>query len=71
MLMPDDGLDAAQHRVAALISGAVMGQPGELRVGGSALEPFFLRGERLAALVHQMPELTADIVWHRRWSETP
>ena len=71
MLMPDDGLDAAQHRVAALISGAVMGQPGELRVGGSALEPFFLPGERLAALVHHMPELAADVIWHRRRSETP
>ena len=71
MLMPDDGLDAAQHRVAALISGAVMGQPGELRVSGSALNPFFLPGERLAALVHCMPELAADVVWHRRRSEMP
>ena len=71
MLMPDDGLDAAQHRVAALISGAVMGQSGELRVSGSALEPFFLPGERLAALVHRMPELAADVVWHRRRSEMP
>ena len=71
MLMPDDGLDAAQHRVAALISGAVMAQPGELRVSGSALEPFLLPGERLTALVHRMPELAADVVWHRRRSEMP
>ena len=71
MLMPDDGLDVAQHRVAALISGAVMGQPGEIRISGSAFEPFFLHDERLAALVHCMPELTADVVWHRRRSEMP
>ena len=71
MLMPDDEPDVAQHRVAALISGAVMGQPGEIRIGGSALKPFFLPGERLAALVHSMPKLAADVVWHRRPSEMP
>ena len=71
MFMPGDELDAAQHRVAALISDAVMEQPGELRVSGSALEPFFQPGERLAALVHRMPELAADVVWRRRRPEMP
>lgn len=69
MFMPDDGPDAAQHRVAALITGGVLGQPGELRVQGSALAPFLLPGERLAALVHSMPALAADVVWHRRRPE--
>jgi len=66
MFMPDDGPGAAGHRVAALISDAVMGQPGELLVHGSALEPFLLAGERLAALVHRMPTLDADVVWRPR-----
>lgn len=64
--MPDDGPDAARHRVGALITDAVMEQPGELRVYGSALEPFLLPDERLAALVHSMPKLAADVVWRRR-----
>jgi len=66
MFMPDGGPDAARHRVAARISGAVMAQPGELRVHGSSLEPFLLPGERLPALVHRMPKLEADVVWRRR-----
>jgi hypothetical protein len=70
MFLPDDEPDATGHRVAALISGAVMAQPGELRVQGSALEPFLLSDERLPALVHRMPELKADVVWRRR-SKTP
>lgn len=66
LFMPGDGPDAAPHRVAALIGDAVMGQPGELRVHGAALEPFLRSGERLRALVHRMPALEADIVWHPR-----
>jgi hypothetical protein len=66
MFMPDDGPDAAGHRVAALISDAVMAHPAELHVHGSALEPFLLPGERLPALVHRMPKLEADVVWRRR-----
>jgi hypothetical protein len=66
MFMPDDGPDAAGHRVAALISDAVMAHPAELQVHGSSLEPFLLSGERLPALVHRMPKLEADVVWHRR-----
>lgn len=66
MFMPDDGSDAAGHRVAARISGAIMAQPGELRVHGSSLEPFLLPGERLPALVHRMPKLEADVAWRRR-----
>jgi hypothetical protein len=66
MVMPDDGPDAAGHQVAALLSGAVMGHPGELLVQGSALEPFLLSGERWPALVHRMPKLEADVVWRRR-----
>jgi hypothetical protein len=66
ILMPGDGPGAAPHRVAALISDAVMGQPGEVRVHGASLEPFLLSGERLRALVHRMPALEADIVWRRR-----
>jgi hypothetical protein len=64
--MPGDGPGAAPHRVTALISGAVMGQPGELRVHGGSLEPFLLSGDRLPALVHCMPALEADIDWHTR-----
>ncbi len=63
MCMPDVGPDAASHRVAAFISGAVLGQPGELRVHGSTFEPFLLSGERLPALVHRMPRLEADVAW--------
>ncbi|MEJ2504151.1 MAG: hypothetical protein P8177_12710 [Gemmatimonadota bacterium] len=48
LFMPGDKLDAAPHRVAAVISDAVMGQPGELRVQGVSLDPFLLSGERLA-----------------------
>jgi len=66
MFLPDDEASATGHRVAALISGAVMAQPGELHVHGSALKPFLLSGERLPALVHRMPELEADVVWRRR-----
>jgi len=66
LCMPDAGPDVERHRVAALISGAVLGQPGELRVHGPALEPFFLSGERFPALVHRMPRLEADVVWRRR-----
>ena len=66
LFMPDEGLEEAEHHVGALISDAVMGQPGELSVHGSALEPFLLAGEKLAALVHSMPKLAADIVWRRR-----
>lgn len=66
LCMPDAGPDVARHRVAALISGAVLGQPGELLVHGSTLEPFLLAGERLPALVHRMPRLEADVVWRRR-----
>jgi len=66
MSMPDDGPGAPAHRVAALISDAVMGQPGVLLVQGSALEPFLLAGERLVAVVHRMPTLDADVVWHPR-----
>jgi len=64
--MPDARPDASCHRVAALIWGAALGQPGELRVHGSTLEPFLLSAERLPALVHRMPKLEADIVWRRR-----
>ena len=66
MFMPDDGPSAAGHRVTALISGAVMARPGELRVHGSSLEPYILPGERLPALVHRMPKLEADVLWRRR-----
>jgi hypothetical protein len=66
LFMPGDGPGAPPHRVAALISDAVMGQPGELRVHGESLEPFLLSGERLRALVHRMPALEADIVWRPR-----
>lgn len=66
IFMPGDGPGAAPHRVAALISDAVMGQPGELRVHGVSLEPFLLPGDRLRALVHRMPVLEADIVWRPR-----
>lgn len=66
IFMPGDGPGAAPHRVAALIADAVMGQPGELRVHGAALEPFLKSGERLRALVHRMPALEADIAWHPR-----
>ena len=66
IFLPDDEPDATGHRVAALISNAVMAQPGELRVHGSVLEPFLLSGERFPALVHRMPELKADVVWRRR-----
>lgn len=69
MFMPAGEPCAAGHRVAARISGAVMAQPGELRVAGSSLEPFLLAGERLPVLVHRMPKLEADVVWRRR-SET-
>lgn len=65
--LPDDEPDAAGNRVAALISNAVMAQPGELRVHGSCLEPYILPGERLPALVHSMPKLEADVVWRRRF----
>jgi hypothetical protein len=66
LFMPGDGPEAAPHRVAALISDAVMGQPGELRVHGGSLEPILRSGERLRALVHRMPVLEADIDWRTR-----
>jgi hypothetical protein len=66
LCMPGDRAGAAPHQVAALLSGAVMGQPGELRVQGGSLEPFLRSGERLRALVHRMPALEADIVWRPR-----
>lgn len=66
MYMPDDGPNAEGHRVAAFITDAMMGQPGELGVHTSALEPFLLPGERLSAVVHRMPKLEADVVWRRR-----
>jgi hypothetical protein len=66
IFMPDDRAGAVPHRIAARISGAVMEQPGELRVHGASLEPFLLSGERLRALVHRMPALEADIVWRLR-----
>jgi hypothetical protein len=66
LLMPGDGPGAPPHRIAALITDAVMGQPSELRVYGVPLEPFLGPGERLRALVHCMPALDAEIVWRRR-----
>ena len=66
LIMPDDRPNVAEHHVGALITDAVMEQPGELQVYGSALEPFLLAGERLTVLVHSMPKLVADIVWQRR-----
>ena len=66
IFLPDDEPDATGNRVAALISNAVMAQPGELRVHGSCLEPYILPGESLPALVHSMPKLEADVLWRRR-----
>lgn len=66
MVMPDDGLDAVGHQVAALVSDAVLAHPGELHVCGSSLAPYLLPGERLPALVHRLPGLEADVVWRRR-----
>jgi len=66
LVMPEDGPDAVGHRVAALVSDAVLAQPGELRVHGSFLEPYLLPGERLPVLVHRLPKLEANVVWRRR-----
>jgi len=63
LFLPGHGPEAVGNEISALVSGAIMGQPGELRVDTSNLEPFLLNGERFRALVHRMPELTAEIVW--------
>jgi len=63
LFLPGHGPEAVGNEISALVSGGIMGQPGELRVGTSNLEPFLMNGERFRALVHRMPELTAEILW--------
>ena len=63
LFLPTHGPAEVGSEISALVSGAIMGQPGKLRVGTSNLEPFLMNNERFRALVHRMPELTAEIVW--------
>lgn len=65
LFVPGHRPEALGNEISALVSGAIMGQPGELLAGTSNLEPFLMNGERFRALVHRMPELTAEIVWRQ------
>jgi len=69
LFLPGHGPEAVGNEVSAIVSGSMMGQPGRLQVHSSNLEPLLLDGECLAALVHRMPKLTAEIAWHR-WSRS-
>lgn len=65
LFLPGHGPEAVGNEISAVVSGAIMGQAGELRAGTSNLEPFLMNGERFRTLVHRMPELTAEIVWRQ------
>lgn len=60
-----DGPGASGHRVTALLTDAVMEQPGKIHIQTTALEPFLLKGERFPAAIHQVPRLEADVIWQQ------
>jgi hypothetical protein len=65
LFLPGHGPEAVGNDVSARVSRSMMGQSGQLQIHTSRLEPILLDGERWSALVHRMPKLEAEILWHR------
>lgn len=57
--------NAVGHRVTALLSDAIMEQPGRVHIQTAIFEPFLLEGEELSTVIHRMHRLEADIVWRQ------
>jgi hypothetical protein len=60
-----DSPDSTGHHIYASISNPVMDQPGRIHIQTTAFEPFLHKEELIAAVVHRMSRLEADIVWRK------
>ncbi len=52
------------HRISALLSDAVIGQLGKVKINTSGLKPYLRKGERFAASINRVTALEADAVWN-------